>query len=100
MPYQAFNSTEHRDKISWNTMIQAYSNHGQVKEALKLLEEMSSFEIVPDEYTYCIVLKAFAETSNLHEGQAIHNMLKVYKFNDHYHTYLIRDDMSNWFTFQ
>jgi pentatricopeptide repeat protein len=71
---------KHRDVISWNTMIQAHGSHGQVKEALKLLEEMSTVGMVPDEYTYSIILKVLTDTSRLHDGRIIHNQLKVYQF--------------------
>jgi pentatricopeptide repeat protein len=81
---QVFNSMKHRDVICWNTMIQAHSRLGQVKEALTLLEQMNTFEMVSDEYTNSIILKVRIETSNLHEGRIIHCQLKVNLLDNHY----------------
>jgi pentatricopeptide repeat protein len=58
-------------------MITAYNNHGQGKEALKLFEEMNKEGISPSESVFSTILSVLAEEGNLHEGQGIHEQLKV-----------------------
>jgi pentatricopeptide repeat protein len=70
---------QHRDVVAWTAMIQAYSIHGQTTEALQLFKEMKTQGIVPNEFTYSIILSVLAEQANLHEGQQIHEQLKVNK---------------------
>ena len=51
--------------------------HRQEQEALNLYREMEKIGIIPNEYTYSIILSIIAEMTQLHEGQRIHAKLKV-----------------------
>lgn len=64
----------YKDVISWNGIIQAHITNGQTNEALHLFRKMASSGILPDEYTYSIILK---DLSDLDEGKRIHELLKV-----------------------
>lgn len=58
-------------------MLQAYRVSSRVKEALQLFNEMSTFGIIPSEYTLSVVLTIIGESKNLQEGLRIHSLLKV-----------------------
>lgn len=62
----------------WTSMIQAYNTNGQFTEALKIYREMNETGIIPDEYTYSVVLIILAEMADLEEGRRVHANLKVF----------------------
>jgi pentatricopeptide repeat protein len=64
--------------VTWTAMMQAYSIHEQGEEAMKLFTEMQRVGIVPNEFTYSVILTVIANLTNLPEGKRIHTQLKVY----------------------
>ncbi|KZV46514.1 pentatricopeptide repeat-containing protein [Dorcoceras hygrometricum] len=49
--HEVFMGIEHRDIVSWNTIIIGYSRHGFSKEALEHFDAMKEARIQPDEVT-------------------------------------------------
>ncbi|KAL5573027.1 hypothetical protein UlMin_022624 [Ulmus minor] len=64
-----------RSKVSWNTIILAYSQHGFGKKALKAFNRMSDEGFVPDEITFIGVLSACSHLGLVHEGKMHFNSL-------------------------
>ncbi|KAI3738832.1 hypothetical protein L2E82_29017 [Cichorium intybus] len=63
-----------RDVVSWNSIISGYSSSGLHNCALHLFSKMQTFNVIPSEYTYSIVL-SFVQS--LHHGMEIHcNMIR------------------------
>lgn len=64
--------------MTWTSMLQAYSIHKHTQEAMQLYDEMIAAGIVPNDFTYSIMLGIVADMTNLEEGQRIHTQLEVY----------------------
>ncbi|XP_077214345.1 tetratricopeptide repeat (TPR)-like superfamily protein [Tasmannia lanceolata] len=63
-----------RDRISWNTLITGYANHGRSEEALRIFGEMQ-WEAAPSEFTFSTVLAACANIFTLDQGKEIHGYM-------------------------
>lgn len=61
-----------RDVISWNIMITAHAQHGQGREAFRLLEQMWQECLIPDKVTFINILEACRSQAALDEGIRIH----------------------------
>jgi pentatricopeptide repeat protein len=60
-------------------MIQAYSMHGKLQEALLIFEEMNKSDSLDgDGYTYSSILSVIANLGNLQKGQLLHSQLMVW----------------------
>ncbi|KAI3511594.1 hypothetical protein L1887_18749 [Cichorium endivia] len=71
---QTFDEMPERDVVSWNSIISGYSSNGLHNCALHLFSKMQTFNVIPSEYTYSIVL-SFVQS--LHHGMEIHcNMIR------------------------
>ncbi|KAI5085014.1 hypothetical protein GOP47_0001183 [Adiantum capillus-veneris] len=57
-----------RDLASWNAMIAAYAQHGQVKQALQLFDEMKQKRVRPDMITYVSILSMCSRAGLIHEA--------------------------------
>lgn len=57
---QVFDEMDIRDSVSWNSIIAAYEQNGNIDETLHLLVWMLSSGLEPDEFTFGSVLKACA----------------------------------------
>lgn len=55
---QVFNSMIERNNTSWNSAIAACIVNGAISEGIQLFLEMQKSEIIPDDYTISILLKA------------------------------------------
>lgn len=64
-----------RDAVSWNAIIAAYEQNGNVYETLCLLVLMLSSGLEPDEFTFGSVLKACAGLQSLNYGTEIHGRI-------------------------
>ncbi|KAG7033481.1 Pentatricopeptide repeat-containing protein, partial [Cucurbita argyrosperma subsp. argyrosperma] len=77
---RVFNVMIKRDIISWNSVISAYAQHGQGKEAVrcfKAMQDMSPF--MPDQATFTTVLSACSHAGLVDEaGQIFEAMLTYY----------------------
>ncbi|XP_024975735.1 pentatricopeptide repeat-containing protein At3g02330, mitochondrial [Cynara cardunculus var. scolymus] len=70
-----FDEMEIRDAVSWNAIIAAYEQNGNVDETLHLLVWMLSSGMEPDEFTFGSVLKACAGLQVLNYGMEIHGRI-------------------------
>lgn len=61
--------------MPWNAIIAAYSECGQIKDALELYIEMNGKNIEPDVYTFCSVLDAIADMKCLKLLREVHAMV-------------------------
>ncbi|KAL4331430.1 hypothetical protein AHAS_Ahas13G0499300 [Arachis hypogaea] len=66
--YKIFSSMYYRDKISWNTMIMGFGDHGRASEALKEYKIMHEYGINPDGVTFLGVLTACANAGLVDKG--------------------------------
>ncbi|KAL9234029.1 hypothetical protein vseg_008950 [Gypsophila vaccaria] len=71
-----FNSMPRRDLISYCSMIQAYSLHGQGDDAVKLFHSMVSEGIVPDAVAFTVVLIACSRSSLVEEGCRLFDVMR------------------------
>ncbi|KAI3665791.1 hypothetical protein L6452_44425 [Arctium lappa] len=70
-----FDEMEIRDAVSWNAIIAAYEQNGNIDETLHLLVWMLSSGLEPDEFTFGSVLKACAGLQALNYGMEIHGRI-------------------------
>ncbi|KAI3813282.1 hypothetical protein L1987_18002 [Smallanthus sonchifolius] len=70
-----FDEMQVRDAVSWNAIIAAYEQNGNVDETLQLLVWMLSSGLEPDEFTFGSVLKACAVLKSLNYGMEIHGRI-------------------------
>ncbi|KAG6657445.1 pentatricopeptide repeat-containing protein At4g39530 [Carya illinoinensis] len=66
--WKTFNSTVWRDVVCWNSMISAYSHHGEVDEALQVFERMIKEGIRPNYVTFVGVLSACSHAGLVEDG--------------------------------
>ena len=69
---QVFTEMRTRDIVSWNSMLKAYSLHGQAKEALTFFERM---DVEPDASTFVALLSACSHAGMVKEGTDIFNTM-------------------------
>ncbi|KAF5773040.1 putative tetratricopeptide-like helical domain superfamily [Helianthus annuus] len=68
-----FNSTCHKDVVTWNAMIAGYSKGGFYDKCKELYFEMMGLEDVqPNEFTVISVLQACAQSNDLDLGMKVH----------------------------
>eukprot|EP00250_Pteridium_aquilinum_P003385 c136_g1_i1 orf=56-2992(-) len=70
---QVWEKSNHRDVVSWNTMIAAYVSQERAVEAFQLFGRMDKTNLTPDPVTYVILLKACAGQCSLKLGRHVHN---------------------------
>ncbi|XP_057523834.1 pentatricopeptide repeat-containing protein At4g04370 [Amaranthus tricolor] len=70
-----FNNMNERDMVTWNAIVAAYAQNGDLSEALCLLNDMRSTHQKPDSITIISLLKACASTGALQQGKWIHNFI-------------------------
>ncbi|GFY96789.1 tetratricopeptide repeat (TPR)-like superfamily protein [Actinidia rufa] len=63
-----FDEMDFRDTVSWNSLLKAYSLHGQAKEAMQLFGQMN---VQPDAATYVALLSACSHAGLVEEGMEI-----------------------------
>ncbi|KAG9448681.1 hypothetical protein H6P81_008646 [Aristolochia fimbriata] len=64
-----------RDSVSWNAIIAAYEQNGQNQETLLHYDQMLSWGMEPDVFTYGSVLKACASLQDMERGKEVHNRI-------------------------
>ncbi|KAL4568599.1 hypothetical protein LXL04_024214 [Taraxacum kok-saghyz] len=69
---QVFDEMPTRDAVSWNTIIAAYEQNGNVHETLQLLVQMLTSRFEPDEFTFGSVLKGCSSLKTLIHGMEVH----------------------------
>ncbi|KAL0349176.1 UNVERIFIED_CONTAM: Pentatricopeptide repeat-containing protein, mitochondrial [Sesamum angustifolium] len=75
--FNVFEELDHREIISWNALISAYSLNGMYQEALQVFLAASK-ELQPNPYTFGSVLHAIAssESISLRQGQRCHGYIR------------------------
>ncbi|KAK7398811.1 hypothetical protein VNO78_09984 [Psophocarpus tetragonolobus] len=77
--YDVFQRIQHKDIVSWNTMLTGYARHGFGRQALTLFESMITAAVKPDEITMVGVLSACSHTGLTDRGtEYFHSMNKAY----------------------
>ncbi|KAL5199575.1 hypothetical protein ABZP36_020778 [Zizania latifolia] len=66
-----FDSLMERDSISWSTMINAYSMHGDGGSALDLFLTMVASGVKPNDITFVSILSACSHSGFLEQGRAL-----------------------------
>ncbi|KAI5080393.1 hypothetical protein GOP47_0003576 [Adiantum capillus-veneris] len=61
-----------KDVISWNSIIQVFTNHEHDKEALQIYKQMLNEGTLPDAISFVQVLEALSSPSAMKEGKQTH----------------------------
>ncbi|PIN11022.1 hypothetical protein CDL12_16392 [Handroanthus impetiginosus] len=75
---RVFEKMIEKDTVSWNSIISAYAQHGQGKEAIRWFEAMqydSSGAVRPDKATFTAVLSACSHSGLVADGIQIFNLM-------------------------
>ncbi|KAH7435961.1 hypothetical protein KP509_06G085600 [Ceratopteris richardii] len=70
-----FTTMPEKGVIAWNTIIGAYAEHGQGKNALMLYSQMQKSLVKPDKVTYLSILKACVTMGASCLGRMIHHQI-------------------------
>ncbi|GAV84358.1 PPR domain-containing protein/PPR_2 domain-containing protein [Cephalotus follicularis] len=70
-----FDSIQHKDVVSWTSIISSYVHNGLANEALKLFYLMKDTGIEPDSVALVSILSAAANLSALNKGKEIHGFI-------------------------
>lgn len=71
---ELFMESPNRNEVSWNTMIVAYVQSGDVEKALRLFKNMLAFEVQATEVTYSSALCACSSLAAMEPGVQIHSL--------------------------
>ncbi|XP_062185921.1 pentatricopeptide repeat-containing protein DOT4, chloroplastic-like [Phragmites australis] len=71
-----FNIILLKDIVSWSSMIEAYSSHGYVREALALFHQMLEEEVRPNGVTFLSLLSACSHTGLVSEARELFDCMK------------------------
>lgn len=69
---RVFNRLPMRDVVTWNTLIAAHTQYGDVQEALRLFEQLTLDRIEPNRVTFMSILKANSLTVGVEPATQIH----------------------------
>ncbi|XP_027330767.1 pentatricopeptide repeat-containing protein At1g11290, chloroplastic-like [Abrus precatorius] len=73
--------SSHRDIIAWNSMISAYSKHGEWFRCFDLYNQMKLSNIMPDQVTFLGLLTACVNSGLVNEGKEIFKeMVGIYGY--------------------
>lgn len=73
---QIFDSMSSRTVVSWNSMIDGYTQNGDSEEALHLFQKMLDEGLKPSNVTVMGALHACANLGDIKRGQFIHELVK------------------------
>lgn len=73
--YAIFDNMTEKDIVSWNAIVAAYAQNGDLWKALCLLNEMRSMLQQPESITIVSLLQACASSGALQQGKWIHNFV-------------------------
>ncbi|KAM5575100.1 pentatricopeptide repeat-containing protein [Rosa sericea] len=68
-----FDNLEHRNEVSWTSLMTGYGMHGRGEEALQIFDEMQRLGLVPDAVTFLVVLYACSHSGMIDEGMRYFN---------------------------
>ncbi|TVU26063.1 hypothetical protein EJB05_28592, partial [Eragrostis curvula] len=91
---EVFDCLHGRGVVSWSAMINAYANHGEPEEALKLFSMMKSEGMRPNSFTFTAVLVACGHSGLVDEGlKHFNSMLTEYQMSPTLEHYACMVDM-------
>lgn len=61
--------------VAWSTMIAVHAQHGQVRDAVKLYDEMQQEGVMPDKLTFVSILCAYSHAGLVDEGYCVFNTM-------------------------
>ncbi|TKY73009.1 Pentatricopeptide repeat-containing protein [Spatholobus suberectus] len=71
----------HKDIIAWNSMISAYSKHGEWFRCFQLYSQMKLSNIIPDQITFLGLLTACVNSGLVNKGKEIFKeMVEIYGY--------------------
>ncbi|MCL7032855.1 hypothetical protein MKW94_024122 [Papaver nudicaule] len=75
---QIFDKMERKTLITWNSMVPACANHGNVEEAIDLFHEMTKYGgFLPDGVTFLALLTAFTHKGMVEEGVRLFECMRI-----------------------
>ncbi|XP_075675172.1 pentatricopeptide repeat-containing protein At5g39680 [Castanea sativa] len=80
---KVFDCLQNRNVVSWTSIMAAYLQNGYFEEALNLFPKMEIEDIMPNEYTYAVLLKSSAGLSALGLGDLLHARAEKSGFKEH-----------------
>lgn len=80
---KVFDGLQNRNMVSWTALMAAYFQNGYFEEALHLLSTMEVEGIMPNEYTFAVLLNSSAGLSALRLGDQLHARVEKSGFKDH-----------------
>lgn len=72
-----FDEVPHRHVVAWNSLIASYIRNGRSEGAIRLYQRMAADGVLPDEYTFSSVFKAFSDLGLVREGRSAHGQSVV-----------------------
>lgn len=89
-----FDNMEPRNEVSWNSIIAAYGNHGQLNQCLALFHAMEDEGFQPDDLTFLALMSACGHAGQVEEGNRHFNrMILDYGFDPRMEHYACLIDM-------
>ncbi|XP_050874721.1 pentatricopeptide repeat-containing protein At1g11290, chloroplastic [Lathyrus oleraceus] len=71
----------HKDIIAWNSMITAYSNHGEWFQCFQLYDQMKLSNVKPDQVSFLGILTACVNSGLVEKGKEIFKeMVEIYGY--------------------
>ncbi|KAG9441852.1 hypothetical protein H6P81_017706 [Aristolochia fimbriata] len=70
-----FETMEERDRISWNSIISAYSRNDFCEESLKIFAQMRRIKVGVDSATLSSLMSACSSVDNLKWGRGVHGLV-------------------------
>ncbi|KAK9065855.1 hypothetical protein SSX86_015257 [Deinandra increscens subsp. villosa] len=71
-----FASMVDQDRISWNSLLSGYGQHGYAKEAVEAFDQMRKTKVKPDLTTYLIVISSCSHVGWLDKGLEYFEIMK------------------------
>ncbi|KAJ7552682.1 hypothetical protein O6H91_06G064500 [Diphasiastrum complanatum] len=91
---RVFEKMSHRDVVSWNAMIAAYSIHGKSREAFRLFRCMQQENVKPNDVTFVSLISVCSHLGFLDKGRHLFNsMSKDYGLSPTPHIYACMIDL-------
>lgn len=73
--HQLFDEMSELNLVSWTSLISGYSRLGRYNEALEIYIRMLNSGFLPNEYSFCSVLRSCAESGFLRTGAQLHGSI-------------------------
>ncbi|MBA0779482.1 hypothetical protein Gotri_003732 [Gossypium trilobum] len=83
-----FDNMQHRNSVSWTSLLTGYGMHGYGEEAIKVLDDMRAAGFVPDGITFLVLLYVCSHSGMVDQGirffESMHTEYSVTPELDHY----------------